>query len=224
MPKSQISFVCISNDKWIVSAEIGTSRKKKLTSGISFEEILERILERATVNNHQREKLRSNPEYYRIVVELKVCSETVDMFHNSMCGYRAQYFDSVNTGERANKYVMELLTPRVTKLLYGRNKRTCPLWFVEKSLSNIHAKIWIHQGLWLRRARNNEQHLFIKRWQKEQSNYDKNIRKRARWAGLTPMDEVILDLKGAYFTLEGKPYGKSTKPHRGNDIHKYGFT
>ncbi len=217
-------FVCISSSLWSLNGDITKLRKTRLVSGIKFEEIVERILKRATVDSHRREKLRSNPKYFRVVVKLKVDSETVDMFHNSTCGYRAQYYHSVNTGERANEYAMKSLTPRVTELLSGRNKRTCPLWLVEQSLTDIHAKIWIHQGLWLRRARNTDQHLFVERWKKEQSNADKEIKKKARWAGLTPGEEGRFDLKGAYFTLEGKPFGESTKPNRGNDIHKYGFT
>lgn len=223
-PRSAKSFVSIPSSIWCLNGDMANSRKARLGSGVKFEEIVERILKRAAVDSHRREKLGSDPKYFRVVVVLKVDCETVDMFHNSASGYRAQYCHSVNTGERANKYAMESFTPRVIELLSGKIKRTCPVWLIEESLSDIHAKIWIHQGLWLRRAHNTDKHLFVEKWNKEQSNADKQIKKKACWAGLTPGEEGRLDLKGAYFTLEGKPFGKRTKPNRGNDIHKYGFT
>ena len=150
--------------------------------------------------------------------------ETVDMFHNSVCGYRAQYYYSIKNGKRANRYAIDLLAPRITGLLSGANKRTCPLWLVEKSLSDFHAKIWIHQGRWLRSESHNDQNLRVERWLHKQSSASKKIRKKARWASLAPDVEMRLELKGAYFTFDRKPLGKSTKPNRGNDIHKYGFT
>ena len=223
--RSQSDFVCISRSKWILSNGIEKSRKQKLISGIAFEEIVERISKRAVVVSHRREKLPSNPQYYRIVIELKMDCETVDFFHNSVCGYRAQYYHSVSNGKRANKYATDSLVSRVTELLSGKNKQTCPLWLVEKSLSNVHAKIWIHQGRWLRSARNSDQNLLVKRWVDiQQFNADKKKRGKARWASLTPGVEMRIDFKGAYFTLDGKPLGKSTKHSRGNDIHECGFT
>lgn len=227
--KSQSNFECISINKWVLSNEIEKSRRQQLISGMPFEKIVERISKRAMVLSHRREKLRSKlrskPAYYRIVVELEMDSETVDLFHNSVCGYRAQYYHSIKNGERANKYATKLLASRITKLLSRKNKRTCPLWLIEKSLSDVHAKVWIHQGIWLRTEPKRDRNLQVKRWVDEQRlSPDKRKRKLARWANLTPDVETRIDFLSAYFTIDGNPWGESTKPCRGYEIHEYGFT
>ena len=125
---SQSNFICISTSKWVLSNRIDKSRMQKLISGITFEEIVGRILKKAMVFSHRRERLSSDYRYYRIVIKLKMDFETVDIFHNSICGYRAQYYHSVKKGESANRYVTQLLSLRITELLSGKNKRTCPLW------------------------------------------------------------------------------------------------
>jgi hypothetical protein len=150
--------------------------------------------------------------------------ETVDIFHNSVCGYRAQYYHNVKKGESANRYLTQLLSVRINELLSGKNKPTCPPSFIKKSLSDVHAKVWIHQGLWLRTEKNRHKNLQVKRWVKQQTSTDEKKRKRAIWASLTPGEETRIDFKGGYFTLDEKPLGKSMKPNRGNDIHEYGFT
>jgi len=231
--KSQSKFVCISKDKWVLSDKIEKSRRQRLMSETSFEKIVERISKKVKgveykgeqLGEKLREQLHLNTHYYRIVMELEMDSKTVDLFHNSVCGYRAQYYCSVENGERANKYATKLLASLVTKSLSGKSELECPLWLVEKSLSDVHAKVWIHQGRWLRNARIKDRNLQVKRWvDQQQLSPDKKKRKKARWASLTPDRETRIDLKGAYFTIDGKPLGVSTKPCRGCEIHEYGFT
>jgi hypothetical protein len=44
---------------------------------------------------------------------------------------------------------------------------------MEKSLLDPTAKVWIHQGAWLRTNAPRERRLFVKRWLKAQSDKDK---------------------------------------------------
>jgi len=161
---SQSNFKSISTDKWVLSNRIGKSRLQRLTSEVPFEDIVEQILKRAVVSDHKCEPYCKDPAYSRVVVTLTMDSKIVDLFHNSVCGYRAQYYYSAKNGERANRYATKLLAQRATELLSGKNKRTCPLWAVKMSLSDIHAKVWIHQGPWLRLKPYIDRNLIVKRW------------------------------------------------------------
>lgn len=147
-----------------------------------------------------------------------------DQFHNSKCGYRAQYFHSICNGEAANAYTLLTLAPRIKQLLTGHEKRTCPWWWVEKSLLDGEAKVWIHQGAWLRQRRNSDRNLHVPRWRAKCGSSDSSCRKKALWGSLTPADEPNLDIKGGFLDLQGTPLGNSLKPSRSTDIHNYGFT
>jgi hypothetical protein len=68
-----------------------------------------------------------------------------------------------------------------------------------------------------------ERRLFVKRWYKAQSDKDKERRKKARWAMLTPASEVCLELKGGFVSPSGVPAG-SFKEGRSRDLHELGFT
>jgi hypothetical protein len=126
----------------------------------------------------------------------------------------------VRTGEAANEYAVGQLAPRIIELLDCRQKRTCPLGWVKESLHHPEAKLWIHQGPWLRLGRETDRNLAVERWLR----YRWDKQRKDHWASLTPEDETRIDLKGAPLTLEGRPYGRSLKPNRGEHIHCAGYT
>ena len=170
-----------------------------------------------------RQEARDEPTFFRVVVTLQVDSSTVDLFHNSARGYRAQYYSSVKAGDRANLYALNVLAPRIVELSMAIAKRTCQPDWLARSIANRHAKLWIHQGLWLRRARSSDAVLLVSRWMKQQRSADPKRRKRARWAALAPELESRIDIKGAYFRSDGKSLG-TLKPGRAKDIRDLGFT
>ena len=182
--------------------------------------IVRSIAKQASVLTHKRKGIRDFRGYYRAEVTLQMPAQTVDLFHNSAAGYRAQYYSSAETGEKANEYAVRQLFKRVMQILNGKHKRTCPPWWMEKSLLHPKAKIWIHQGRWLLIARLSERNLFVKRW------LDSNPTKKKRrlWATLTPMNETRIDLKGAPLTLTGRNLNKRLKRKRSQDIYAVGYT
>lgn len=217
------NFACIREDIWRLANAIDGCRRRRLLQCTSYERIVERILEGATLKSHKREKLKqpgSKPSYYRVWIAVTMDLETLDLFHNSRCGYRAQYFYSVENGELANAYTLQVLAPGIRKMLSGRQKRTCPWWWVEKSLLDREAKVWIHQGSWLRQRRNSDRNLCIQRWMVNAP----SARRKALWGSLIPAGESNLDIKGGYVNLQGASFGTTLKPCRGIDIHKFGFT
>src|ERR1051326_7050118 len=129
-----IKFVHVSSQQWLLRDEIAPERGRRLLHGPTFQEIVSQIIKGSTISNHKRAALRCCPGYFRVEVTLEMSASIVDLFHSSAGGYRAQYFHSVKNGEAANEYAVQQLVPRVVELLNGRQKRTCALWWVERSL------------------------------------------------------------------------------------------
>ncbi len=78
-------------------------------------------------------------------------------------------------------------------------------------------------GHWLRANARRERNLSVKRWLRAQADDDRERRKRARWATLTPSSELCLELKGGFLSLSGKPVG-FFKQTRSRDLRELGFT
>ncbi|MCC4118784.1 hypothetical protein LLG90_25865 [Aromatoleum toluclasticum] len=209
--------------EWILSGSLGTDQKERLLGGTSFEQIIDCIVNEATLFSLKREMCSANKQFFRPIFSLSLNPSTVDLFHNSVCGYRAQYYIAPHIGERANEYALKILTARLRVLLDGREKHTCPWWWIEKSLQDPAAKLWIHQGVWVRSAKRTDRHLLVARWIAQQASPDKVRRKKAFWAALTPRMESKIEVKGGYLNLLGEPLGK-VKPFRSKDLHELGFT
>jgi hypothetical protein len=208
---------------WNLSENLASSRRRLLISGPSFELIVERLVREMVIVRLVRERLKSDHKYFRASIMVQTTARTVDLFHNSASGYRAQYCISVANGERSNLYVLHALMPRLTTLVSDFGKRTCSPDWVVQSISDRNAKLWIHQGFWLRHAEASDRILRVPRWVSRENASDAEVRKKARWAALIPGAETRIDVKGAYFTLGGEPLGPS-KPSRARDIHDLGFT
>ena len=215
-----IHFARISSKNWHLDKRISSRRRRRLLRGLGFVDIVRSITKQARVLTHKRKKIRDYKGYYRAEVILKIPAKTVDLFHNSAAGYRAQYYRSVKTGEIANEYAVRQLAVCIMQMLNGEYKRTCPAWWMEKSLVHPEAKLWIHQGRWLLIGQLSDRNLTVKRWLG--SNPEK--KKRRLWATLTPMNETRIDLKGAPLTLTGRSLPVSLKPGRSKDIYSVGYT
>ena len=151
LPKSgAIRFVRVPSRDWCLDQAISGRRRQQLLRGRTFTNIVKDIAKHATILMHKRTRIKRHPEYYRADITLQLKANIVDLFHNSASGYRAQYYYSTKIGEVANRYALTQLRVRVINLLSKSQKRTCPLWWVEKSLQLSEAKAWIHQGIWLR--------------------------------------------------------------------------
>jgi len=188
-----------------------------------YARIVQRIAKEASVTDHRREKASSKRGYFRARVILSCSAGAISLFHNASTGYRAQYYSSVACGEHANAFTLRLLVPRVRKLLDGCAKRTCPWRWIESSLLDPAAKVWIHQGSWLRYARGKDRNLEVPRWLAAQTSRNRKRRRKARWSTLTPRNERHLELIGGFLSLDGTSLG-SLKPTRSRDLYELGFT
>jgi hypothetical protein len=225
MDKKQTAFVCLSKYNWRLSDGIDQQRLLRLFHGETFEGLVKKISKKAALSFHGRQRCKKSKcgNFYRVIMKLKIDDQIVDIFHNAAYGYRAQYFSSEKNGERANAYVLNKLIPVAIKLIKEREKRTCALWWAEKSLRDPAAKIWIHQGLWLRHAKREDEYLnaWGNKWHRSLTEKEK---KKLKWGCLVPEGETSLEIKGGYITLEGIRDGAPKKPNRAKDIHMFGFT
>ena len=213
-------FKRVLSHDWVLGHGVGRSRRRRLARATTFASLVRRIVGGLKILAQRRARLRDYPGYYRAEVTLKVDPTIVDLFHNSAVGYRAQYYQSVTNGESANKYAVQQLVPRIMQLLSAERKRTCPGWWVNKSLLHPEAKLWIHQGLWLRRPKGSDYQLAVRRWLA----YKWKKKHKQHWSTLVPQNETRIDLKGAPLTLDGIRLKKSLKPSRGRQIYEAGYT
>ena len=167
-------FVHVSAHIWQLTGDMS-----KLSSP-GYERIIQRVAREMDIAAHRRERAMRKPNCFRACVKLKCRAETISLFHNSRSGYRAQYYSSVARGEQANRFALAVLVPRVGGLLRGKERRGCSWSWMEKSLSDPTAKLWIHQGPWLRANARRERRLFVKRWVRAQADEDKDRRRKAR--------------------------------------------
>jgi len=212
-----IRFVHVSPGIWQLTGDMSQ------LSSPGYERIIHRVAREVDVAGYRRQRAQRKAKCFRACVKLKCGAETISLFHNSRSGYRAQYYSSVASGEKANRFALAVLVPRVGELLRGKEKRGCSWSWMEKSLLDPTAKVWIHQGHWLRANARRERNLSVKRWLRAQADDDRERRKRARWATLTPSSELCLELKGGFLSLSGKPLG-FFKQTRSRDSRELGFT
>ena len=210
-------FIHAPSREWRLSG----SAAKLVSPG--YETIVRRLAVEAVVIAHRRERAKRRRKYFRANIELRCRRETLSLFHSGRSGYRAQFYSSIRRGEIANQYAVSALVPRIRQLLEGKEKRGCSWSWIEKSLRDPSAKLWIHQGSWLRANARKHRNLYVERWFAAQTSRSKKRSKKARWSALTPSHETVLELKGGFVSLAGIPLG-SLKEDRSRDLHELGFT
>lgn len=212
------TFVAIDSAVWGLPDQSGGAV-------VAYEEIIREIAATCRVIAHRRDSSKKVRGAARVVVTVETAPRLVDLFHNSRAGYRAQYYSSPELGERANRYAVEQLTPIVLRQLHQAHKRSCPLDFVEASLSGLRTKVWIHQGLWLRAAASADCLLYPDHWTAcAKRAKGKNARKKLRWGRLAPKVETRLEIKGTVLSPDGLEVTAALKRCRGFEIHNFGFT
>lgn len=214
-------FGCASEGEWVLGSAIDGTRRIRLLHPPPFENIVTELLDSTQIEKIRRQNAPDSQPGYRCTVVLEADPKMLDTFFNSASGYRAQYLLDPEQGNRANRYLLDRALPKILRALNGR--RADPK-FVEDSLSHSWAKVWIHQGLWLRRARREQRVILVPTWQQEFTSQDKKRRTLSRWGALAPDNESRMLLKGGYILSSkelrvGKPLSK-----RACELHDLGFT
>ena len=123
---------CVPRDEWRLHGCVDGSRRKRLLRSTGFEKIIKQIITQTAKNVqplfHKRSAYRNKTGFYRIKVCINISPVLVDLFHNSRCGYRAQYYLSEENGECANRYTIMSLMPILEEKLSGNLKRSIFSW------------------------------------------------------------------------------------------------
>jgi hypothetical protein len=217
------TFKSVAAAKWQLESNVGTGRKSCLLK-TSFRSIVEQVTNKTALRDYGREKIRKFPGSKRVWIKLVLPRRVIDLFHNGAGGYRAQFYISVEQGEAANRYLINALHNRLKSLCKIHKKRGCDWEFVAASLRDPDAKVWIHQGTWLRAKKLNDRNLKVERWLQHERSQNSKIRAKAIWAQLTPNGETVLEIMGGCVDSNLKSIGKELKPKRSQELHRFGFT
>lgn len=217
-------FARIDSSVWRIATEVEAERRFRLLSGPCFEDIVKGLSKGVARISLRREPCKDDRGYFRVNAIVQYSStKAVDNFHNSSSGYRAQYLESPEIGERANALATSALCSLVlTRLRERLPPRWCREW-AEASLKHSSAKAWIHQGPWLWHAKEACEELIVDAWSLGRASKDPEVRRRARYGRQLPGRENRIDLKGAWVTQE-LAVRESFKPGRALSIHNHGFT
>lgn len=222
-------FKNVAESEWQLNDRIGSERKARLLS-TPFEAIVQRIINEAKITSRRRghggcEKLV--PGASRTEIELSVRCETVDLFHNGAGGYRAQFYRDIRQGEEANRYVINALGEKVRQSWMDQADPGFRWEFVDASLRDPDAKIWIFEGDWFDKKSDTDRNLTVDRWAE---NLDRimplvlKLRFEPGHPTLTPDNEARLELKGGCVDADHNSIEKRLKPCRSQEIHDYGYT
>lgn len=228
-------FMCVNARDWVFSSSISGPRLHRLRS-TSFVNLTKQIAQNCSVYSFRREGMKANQNAFRLNVVLEVDQKLVDIFHNGACGYRAQFYCGLKNGESANHYFINAIKPIIMKEVSSNPKRTCPVQFVDFSVSSKDAKAWIHQSrTWIRPPRLNDRNLSVWIWHSNHKVLKSNgslswgspktsfIKNGDVYCQLTPDRERFIDIKGAFATLGCTPV-PPPKQHRSEQLRDCGFT
>lgn len=226
---TEIMFRILSEEVWILSDAVNGIRRQALLS-TPYHEIVSAILANANIVRIKKEPnkhpvLGEDPKSLeRYYVEIRLPCDVVDKFHNGAGGYRAQFYESEELGEKANDYCREMLLELVKSIEIKKDQA----WMSRPAAISLYcptAKIWIGQGNWLRLQYKFLRNLHVPRWKCDPNTVDKDRRKRWRQSMLTPDKENRIRLIGGWLRCsDHQRVGKNPKPQRSTHIRCFGFT
>lgn len=214
-------FGCVPESVWALCGTIDSARRNRLLHPPPYEKIIEELIDTARVVEIHKQRAPEGQSGHRCAVMFGIKPRMLDQFFNSACGYRAQYLLDPEQGDRANRYVIDKALP---KLLRAATDNHAYQQFVEYSLAHCWAKVWIYQGLWLRRARREHRILFVPAWQRHLESQGKRCKKLIQWGALAPDSESRLMFKGGYVLSSTELWIGKEHATRACEIHDFGFT
>lgn len=227
---SKSTFVCLSPEIWMLGSSISEmARRELLLSPPPFDEIVAGLRDAVSIRSIRTEPHRckkwTGPPPRRVVVILEVLQQKhlVDLFHNSATGIRAQCLHSIELGDVALDHARDALRCRAIELAAERSTGPISMDVIRESLGLNSTKVWIHQGPWVRRARIDDRHLRIARWEAHETSDCRKIRNLVRYGSKAPERLDAIDLIGGWLPPSAGVAGKGPGA-RARQIHAYGFT
>ena len=212
-----------SEDEWSFT-EFPPERRAYLENSLSFENVAQNIASEATCAGIEIDPLLTaapdapSRTTWRACFKVRTNTQLSDIFYNGRDGLRGRFWQSEAAGEAATKFLLALLKKPL--LAYAtKHPQTfpdrleqIPLHAIERSLDGGSAKIWANEKK--NQNFNEGAKLLVKRWviSRPGGNW--------RWAPCDP----LVDVKGAFFTLNDREHIAWDKYNRSYDIHQYGFS
>lgn len=155
----------------------------------------------------------------RIEAVLELPSDVIDLFHNGAAGYRAQFYQGMDAGVRANRRVIDAVLPSILAGSWEPSPE-----HIRASLGDPDAKVWICEiGGWMDGGP--EQFgLKVEQWEMNASKFGMQHRFDAHHAWLTPEHVTKLEVKGGCLNEAFEPAGIVLKPNRSQELRDHGFT
>jgi len=204
-----------SADEWRFASGFSSGRLESLERTVSFEDIGRAIVREARMTALPMEIAREGElrgcrrPVFNVVVE----PATFDQFYNGRDGYRGRFWQSPDVGERANRWLIGELAPKLGEALGGSPNTD----FILKSLSCASAILWFHEDSALGAAR-----LQVEQWE-EAARGDSTLSAKARQGRWAPTGTLI-EVKGAFMTDSVRERIDSEKVERSMEIHLAGYT
>lgn len=216
------------------SSVIGRDRRATLESVTNFSDIIGRVVSEARISRFTvcRGKAGYLKNCYRPQFELVVSPDTADLFFNGVSGYRAQYLNDPDEGQKQNSHLIMALTDKLLAFASSNPaKHQIDQSRLRRSLFACSAKVWIPETSF---QFNHEliEEIPVPLWRKNAiaalSTFASGMRpqpeqqEKAIW-GLRAPRVAALDVKGSFLDEEGNeivPYGKVGRRF---EIRDYGY-
>jgi hypothetical protein len=201
--------------QWQFANDFTPDRLGYLERDASFEDIGRAIVHEARVTALPVEIGRDGDlrGCTRPVFRLVVDHPTFDQFHNGRDGYRGRYWQSPEIGEKANRWLLRELLPKLVDAPGATTNRA----FAAKALNLGSAKIWFHEESSLGKAR-----LFVEQWEQTASG-ESSLSNKARDGRWAPIGTTI-EVKGAFMTDGGQERVDPDEVERAMVLHLAGHT
>ena len=133
---------------WRFTELISEDRRTRLLTWMSFYSVLEDLVSSAQIVFYEEEPFRNHRlrGCARASFLLLVDPYTYDGFFNSPVGYRAQYSQSCEKGEQANRLLIDALRSELVTFTQPSPKTTFDQNRIAASLDAADAKIWIDES------------------------------------------------------------------------------
>lgn len=196
--------MCIEN--WQFSSGIDAVRLEYFSKEIAFDEIIQRICDELKVVNYDVDPSYSDELLgcKRPVFKISVSKKTFDIFFNSPCGYRGQYFLNPDMGLKKNNQLIHSIS--VSLIDYATNIHPAIDMTHAEIYSSLHlgsAKIWIDED-YCDFGTNLMEEIINPIWSKHAERAHQLIKdnpdiyeKRAIWGLRAPIGTII-DIKGGW--------------------------
>jgi hypothetical protein len=133
---------------WDFTSLVDSDRIARLQDLKSFDEVIREMVPRIKILGYEPEPFRGNRLRGCTRASFLLFSDhvTYDAFFNSPAGYRAQYCHGRETGERANRWILNALKDALIEFAKPNVNATFSIDRIAASLAADDAKIWIDEN------------------------------------------------------------------------------